>query len=125
VSAASARQDRLAWEGAACDASRCCRTLDLTRDSFAAATLRDVSRRQDFAKLLPIIVREERNGEPVHLADIYDAVERDHAVLVDDEVEPDTGAVRWKHELRWELETLVGSGDIRRRKDLGRGLYST
>lgn len=84
-----------------------------------------MTRRQEFAKLLPVIVRAERGGDPVHLADIYAAVERDHPELVDDEVEASTGAVRWKHELRWELETLVVNGDVRRRKDLGRGQYST
>lgn len=84
-----------------------------------------MSRRQDFARLLPAIVRQERAGQPIHLTEIYAVVERDHPTLVDDEIEPSTRAVRWKHELRWELETLVVSGDVRRRKDLGRGQYSS
>lgn len=71
-----------------------------------------------------MIVRSERGGDALDLGSIYAAVERDHPTLVDDEVEPGTGAVRWKHELRWELETLVVNGEIRRRKDLGRGMYS-
>lgn len=83
-----------------------------------------MTRRQEFAQLIPVIVRSERDGEAVHLSEIYAAIERDHPALVDDEVEPSTGAVRWKHELRWELETLVVHRDVRRRKDLGRGLYS-
>ncbi|SEE60136.1 hypothetical protein [Jiangella alba] len=82
-----------------------------------------MSRRQEFAKLLPLVIRRERDGDAVHLSDIYGAVERDHPQLVDDEVEA-SGAVRWKHELRWELETLVVDGGVRRRKDLGRGFYS-
>ena len=84
-----------------------------------------MTRRQDFASLLPQIVRFEADGEPVHLRQIYAAIERDRPDLVDDEIEPPpSNAVRWRHELRWELETLVVSGKIRRRKDLGRGLYS-
>jgi hypothetical protein len=83
-----------------------------------------VSRRQEFASLLPAIVRSEQAGDGLHLSQIYEAIERDHPELTDDEIEASTRAVRWKHELRWELETLVGSGDIRRRKDLGRGMYS-
>ena len=83
-----------------------------------------MTRRQEFAKLLPIIVSSEAGGSAVHLRDIYAAVERDHPSLVDTEVEPSTGAIRWKHELRWELETLVVHAELRRRKDLGRGVYS-
>lgn len=83
-----------------------------------------MTRRQDFARLIPIIVDGERLGAPVSLGDIYQAIERDAPELVDDEIETDTGAVRWKHELRWELETLVGEASVRRRKDLGRGMYS-
>jgi hypothetical protein len=61
----------------------------------------------------------------VSIADLYAAIERDHPILVDGEVEINTGAVRWKHELRWEIETAVVKGEIRRRKDLGRGIYSS
>lgn len=82
-----------------------------------------VTRRQELAKLLPVIVGS-CGDEAIHLRDIYAAVERDHPTLVDDEVEATTGAIRWKHDLRWELETLVIKGDIRRRKELGRGVYS-
>lgn len=84
-----------------------------------------MTRRQEFASPLPRIVRTEAEGEPVHLRQIYAAVERDRPDLVDDEIEPPpSNAVRWRHELRWELETLVVSGVVQRRKDLGRGLYS-
>jgi hypothetical protein len=84
-----------------------------------------VNRRQELSKLLPIIVGSEAGGSAVNLRDIYAAVERDHPGLVDAEVEDATGRSRWKHELRWELETLVVHGDLRRRKDLGRGYYSS
>ena len=84
-----------------------------------------MTRRQEFAQLLPTIVSTEAGGEPVHLRDIYAAVERDQPSLVDSEVEDATGRSRWQHELRWELETLVVHGDLRRRKDLGRGYYSS
>jgi len=83
-----------------------------------------VTRRQEFARLIPIIIDSEQLGEPVSLLDIYQAIERDAPHLIDDEIETSTGAVRWKHELRWELETLVGEASVRRRKDLGRGIYS-
>lgn len=83
-----------------------------------------MTRRQEFTQLIPRIVRGERGGDPVSIADLYGAIERDHADLVDAEVEPSTGAVRWKHELRWELETLVVRGEVKRRKDLGRGIYA-
>lgn len=83
-----------------------------------------MTRRQEFANLLPLIVRNESDGAPVHLSQIYAAIERDHPALVDDEIEVSTGVIRWKHELRWELETLVVNGAVQRRKDLGRGLYS-
>ncbi len=83
-----------------------------------------MTRRQEFAQLIPRIVRGERAGDPVSIADLYGAIERDHSDLVDAEVEASTGAVRWKHQLRWELETLVVRGEITRRKDLGRGIYS-
>lgn len=73
---------------------------------------------------MPVIVRDECDGQPVHLSRIYAAIERDYPALVDDEIEVSTGVVRWKHELRWELETLVVNGAVKRRKDLGRGQYS-
>ena len=83
------------------------------------------ARRKELAELIPVIVDRERDGEAVHLSQIYAAVERDHGHLVDTEVEPPpSNAVRWKHELRWELETLVAKGTVRRRKDLGPTLYS-
>lgn len=66
-----------------------------------------------------------QRGDPISIADLYLAIERDHPDLADGDIEPDTGAVRWKHEFRWELETLVVSGKVRRRKDIGRGVYST
>lgn len=84
-----------------------------------------MTRRQELAALLPHIVDREADGEPVHLRQIYAAIERDHPHLVDGEVEPPpSNAVRWKHELRWELETLVVRGFVRRRKDLGPAFYS-
>lgn len=94
------------------------------RRSWAWPIVAGVTRRQELATLLPLIVGSS-GTKAIHLHDIYAAVERDHPALVDDEVEASTGAVRWKHDLRWELETLVVKGDIRRRKDLGRGMYST
>ncbi len=81
-----------------------------------------MSRRQQFAELIPQIVS---GRDSVSIAELYEAVELGHADLVDDEIEPVTGAIRWKHEFRWELETLVVNGLVRRRKDLGRGVYST
>lgn len=83
-----------------------------------------MTRRQEFARLLPSIVVTEAHGQPVHLSQIYSAIERDHPRLADHEREPSTGALRWRHELRWELESLVGSATVIRRKDLGRGIYS-
>ena len=84
-----------------------------------------ITRRREFAEILPVIVAREGDGNPIHLSRIYFAVERDHAHLVDSEIEPPpSNAVRWKHELRWEVETLVANGGLRRRKDLGRGMYS-
>lgn len=75
--------------------------------------------------LLPQIIRGEVSGAPVHLSQIYAAVERDRPDLVDDEIEPPPSkALRWRHELRWEIETLVVAGTVQRRKDLGRGFYS-
>lgn len=82
------------------------------------------TRRQQLADLLPKIIASSPQ-RTTHLTDIYAAVERDYPALVDDEVEPPpSNAVKWKHELRWELETLVGKGEVQRRKDLGRGMYS-
>ena len=82
-----------------------------------------MGRRSEYAKLLPGIVRNASNGEPIHIADIYGAVQRELPHLVDSEVES-SGAIRWKHELRWELETLVINGVVLRRKDLGLGMYT-
>ena len=83
-----------------------------------------MTRRQEFAELIPRIVVSEHGGLPVSIAEIYGVVERDHPTLVDYEIEITTGAVHWKHELRWELETLVVKGAVKRRKELGRGVYS-
>jgi len=83
-----------------------------------------MTRRSEFARLLPVLVAAADDRSGIHLQALYDAIECDHPHLVDDEVEATTGAVRWKHELRWELETLVGHGDVKRRKDLGRAMYS-
>ena len=83
-----------------------------------------MTRRQVLAALLPRVIASEDSGDPISLAKIYAAVERDRPDLVDDEVEPLTGAIRWKHELRWEMETLVVNGSIKRRKDLGEAIYS-
>jgi hypothetical protein len=83
-----------------------------------------MTRRQELAEVLPLIVRSEADGTAIELRDIYAAVERDYPHLVDAEVEAATGRSRWKHELRWELETSVVIGSIQRRKDLGRGYYS-
>lgn len=81
-----------------------------------------MSRRQQFAELIPRIIR---GNDTTSITELYAVIEQAHPDLVDDEIEPGTGAVRWKHELRWELETLVVRGVVRRRKDLGRGIYST
>ncbi len=80
-----------------------------------------MTRRQQFAELIPKLVQGEA---PISLTDMYVAVEQGYSDLVDNEIEPDTGAVRWKHEFRWELETLIVNGKVRRRKDIGRGIYS-
>lgn len=80
-----------------------------------------MTRRQRFAELIPTLVR---GNDLISITDLYAAIEQDHPDLVDDETEPGTGAVRWKHEFRWELETLVVTGRVRRRKDIGRGIYS-
>jgi len=80
-------------------------------------------RRREFSELLPLIVGRTTDRAPVHLRQIYEAIERDHSHLIDDEVDS-SGAVRWKHELRWELESLIVSGTLRRRKDLGPAMYS-
>jgi len=83
-----------------------------------------MTRRQEFAELIPRIVTNENGGRPVSISEIYGAIEREHPELVDAEIEPRTGAVHWKHELRWELETLVVNDLVKRRKELGRGVYS-
>lgn len=70
------------------------------------------------------IVGSAPAGAAVSLDEIYAAVTHERPDLVDDEIEAGSGAIRWKHELRWELETLVVAGQVRRRKDLGRGIYS-
>ena len=84
-----------------------------------------MTRRSEIAALLPGLVKNETNGGAVPLGAIYLAVERERPDLVDDETEATTGAVRWKHELRWEIETAVVKGTLRRRKDLGKAIYST
>jgi hypothetical protein len=85
--------------------------------------VRLVSRRQEFAKLVPNILG--RGRAPMTIAEIYRCLETDHPELIDDEIEPGPGhVVRWKHDLRWEIETLVVAGTVKRRKDLGRGFYS-
>ena len=83
-----------------------------------------MTRRHEIAEILPRIIGHERGGDPVAIAEIYAAIEQDRPELVDDEIEATTGAVRWKHDVRWEIETLVSKGAIKRRKDLGRGVYS-
>lgn len=83
-----------------------------------------MTRRTDLAELLPQII--SASFEPIPLSDIYSEVERRRPDLVDDELEAgSTTVLRWKHELRWELETLVVAGGVRRRKDVGRAIYST
>jgi hypothetical protein len=82
-------------------------------------------RRSEFAEILPLIVDLEAVDGVAGLDCVYAAVERDYGHLVDAEVEPPpSNALRWKHDLRWELETLVVRGVLRRRKDHGRGKYS-
>lgn len=82
-------------------------------------------RRTELREQLPGLVSRMSGHEGVHLSAIYSAVEEHLPHLVDNEPDspPSTG-LNWQHELRWELETLVGTGAIRRRKDLGRGMYS-
>ena len=70
------------------------------------------------------MIRSAAVAGPVTLDAIYDAVEHQLPQWVDDERESGTTQFRWRHELRWELETLVVRGDVKRRKDLGRGWYS-
>lgn len=84
-----------------------------------------VTRRQEFATLLPQIIFQEMNGDPVDLGTIYVAVERDRPDRVDEDIEPPpSNVLRWRHALRWEIETLVVGGTVRSRKDLGRAIYS-
>lgn len=83
-----------------------------------------MSRRSLLAARLPALIRAKA-ADPVSLAAIYDAVEQNMPELIDDEVEPGTAQLKWKHELRWEIESLVIRGELKRRKDLGRGYYST
>src|SRR5205807_10213944 len=91
-----------------------------------SAILGDVSeRRTELRDHLPHIVRTLDHGAGAHLTEIYSYVERNHAHLVDDERDPPPGnGLKWKHDLRWEVETLVLQGVIMRRKDLGRARYS-
>jgi hypothetical protein len=84
-----------------------------------------VTRRSEMAVLLTRIVSSETEGGPVPLNAIYSAVARERPDLVDDEIEASTGAIHWKHDLRWEIETAVVKGTLRRRKDLGKAIYST
>ena len=53
---------------------------------------------------------------------LYKAVESESPDLADDE--HDQWGLKWRHEVRWEVETLVTQGTLRRRKDLGRAMYS-
>ena len=59
----------------------------------------------------------------VHLRGIYAAVERDHPSLVDTESRFRPGGPV-EARAAMGVETLVVNGELRRRKDLGRGIYS-
>lgn len=65
-------------------------------------------------------------GVPVSLAYFYEVVEREHPELVDSEPDPHAPSrPKWQHDLRWELQTAVSGGLIRKREDVGRGYYSS
>jgi hypothetical protein len=86
---------------------------------------RVTTRRDEFRRLIPDIISRLDTGRGVPLASIYAAINRDHPHLVDDEPDPHAPErPLWEHDVRWEIETLVLHHDIRRRKDLGRGMYS-
>lgn len=81
------------------------------------------SRRRAFAQLLPELIAQLSYDGAVNLSSLYEAIENQFPGLVGDEVDGDDKP-QWKHDLRWELETLVGNGSVLRRRDLGRGWYS-
>lgn len=65
------------------------------------------------------------HGDGACLSAMYDEMERRLPDLVDSEPDPfQPAGLRWHHDMRWEIETLVVHGVIRRRKDLGRGRYA-
>jgi hypothetical protein len=81
-----------------------------------------VNRRRELNELLPRIVA---GADVMSLRQIYVGVKKAAPWLVDDE--PDPAAMhrlKWEHDVRWEIETLVASGVLVRRRELGRGLYS-
>lgn len=82
-----------------------------------------MTRRQVFRELALHALRDS-SSQALQLRAIYDNVSELRPDLTDDEVESDSGRLKWKHELRWEIESLVRSGLILRRKELGRGWYS-
>lgn len=81
------------------------------------------SRRRVLATVLPPLVRQLAGDGAVLLQNLYEAVELRYPELVDDELDDD-GKPQWRHEMRWEIETLVGDGLLKRRRELGRGWYS-
>lgn len=84
-----------------------------------------MSRRQVFAQEIPKVIAGLDGGNGVALRTIYRAIAEGLPELVDDEVEVPPGhGLKWQHDVRWEIETLVGHNEIARRKDLGRGIYS-
>lgn len=83
------------------------------------------SRRTAFREALPGLVSHLEQGRGVHIVQIYASAESELPQLIDSEPDPTAPRqLKWKHELRWELETLVQAGQVHRRKDLGRGMYS-
>jgi hypothetical protein len=83
------------------------------------------TRREEFRRLVPEFIGSLDRGQGVTLSSIYAAIERVRPDLTDDTPDPHAPArPLWEHDVRWEIETLVHSHAIRRRKDLGRGMYS-
>lgn len=82
-----------------------------------------MNRRRLFFQEIPGLIGQLDRGGGVRLRDIYGAIESEFPASVDTERElPPGHGLKWKHDVRWEIETLVAQRVIVRRKDLGRPL---
>lgn len=82
-------------------------------------------RRQVFRAELPRMIASASTNGLISLDQLYEQVASRFPLLLDEQPDPPPGhGLKWQHELRWGLETLVGQKVVLRRKDVGRGFYS-